>query len=234
MLLQEVRFGRVLQQMEERAGRAHRVNGDLAIAGKLTKDHITGRRVGAGHPVTYPDGIRPDVLVSDTATIQSGAYVIRTELGSVAYKRTHTDQYVYIPFRSGRTHNACVMCIEQLVLVKRVGMGWRNDEARIAVGTLWDHLSVRHGAGLESTFNDDPKQGACVIPRAMLLTPQRKEKGYKHAVFIRQIQCPCVYIPDSKGGDVFMTISKMGYRGRKDLLWGIDCGQPTEDVEIDR
>lgn len=174
------------------------------------------------------------VQYSDTATIHSGKFVVRTEKGSSACGRTHTDHFVYIPFRAGQRHNACVMQIDQLLLVKREGMQWRNDEARIAVGTLWDHLSIRRGIGLECGYNDDPAKGPCIVPRALLLTPSRRKKSYRTAVFIRQIYCPCVYIPDPDG-DTFVTISKMGYNGRKDLLYDIvwERTQKEQDDERD-
>lgn len=209
------------------------MQGDLQIGGKLTADHVTGTWDRDAGKRVYPQGSIPTVCVSDTATIQSGAFLIRTIDGSSAFQGTHTDHYVYIPFRAGSTHNACVMLVRQLILIKCRGMGWRNDEARIAVGTLWDHLAIRKGAGLEVDFNDDPSRGSCSVPRALLLPPKRKSMGYDHAVFIRQIHCPCVFIPDPDG-DMFVTVSKMGYHGRKDLLWKAICGQPEEQVERER
>lgn len=231
--MQETRLARVLRLMKDRSSRGHHVQGEMAIAGKLTAEHITGTWNAEAGERRYPGDIIPTVSVSDTATIQSGAFLIRTIEGSSAFNRTHTDHYVYIPFRSGSVHNACVMRVEQIILIKHNGMGWRNGEARIAVGMLWDHLAIRRGAGLEVEFNDDPSRGACSVPRALQLTPTRKAMGYQHAVFVRQIHCPCVYIPDPSG-DMFMTVSKMGYHGRKDLLWKAMCGQPVEQAEMER
>lgn len=231
--LQVSKFVKVLNEMNERATRSHQVQGELAIAGVLTGSHITGTWNKGTGQVVHKDGHVATVQYSDSATIQSGAFVIRTEKGSSAYQRTHTDHFVYVPFRAGRRHNACVMQIDQLLLVKRKGMQWRNDEARIAVGTMWDHLTVRRGIGLETEFNDDPALGPCTVPRALLLTPSRRKKGYKMAIFIRQIHCPCVFIPDDDG-DTFMTISKMGYHGRKDLLYNVCWGQSQQEANDTR
>lgn len=215
--------------MAAKAGRSHQVVGELELAGVLRERHVRGNFHVPTGCVVWDGGIQATVMCSDSATIQSGAFVIRTALGSSADGRTHTDQFVYVPFRSRTKHNACIMEIKHLMLVHRQGMGWPNDEARLAVGTLWDNLSIREGAGLETAFNDDPTRGACSIPRALFMSPTRRKKGYNHIVHIRQIACPCVYIPDREKGDYFITISKMGFTGRRDLLFEAACGQSQED-----
>lgn len=222
------RFAKCLTEMADRAGRAHRVEGELEIAGKLKAEHIKGTKNRQKGGIDHEDDQKAEVQCSDSATIHRGAFVVRTAVGTKAYGRTHSDQYVYVPFRAGGAHNACVMRISQLLLVKRAGMGWPNDEARFAVGKMWDHLAVRKGVGLETHFNDDPALGACTIPRALFLAPKRRRMGYRIAVFLRQIHCPCVYIPDP-AGDTFMTVGKMGYHGRMDLQWESGSWLPCDE-----
>ena len=219
----------VLEEMAAKASRSHRVEGDLALAGLLGEAELRGTfNLGIGR-YEPKGGISATVLCSESATIQWGAFNIRTVIGTSAKGRTKTDQYAYVPFMAGNRHNACVLEIKHIVLVRRADMGWPNGEARLAVGTLWDHLSIRRGAGLEDRFNDDPNAGACCVPRALWLSPRRRRLGYSHAVHLRQIHCPCVFIPDEVKGDYFITISKMGFNGRRDLLYEAACGQSHEE-----
>ena len=192
------------------ARRAHEVRGDMAIAGKLRRHHILGERVGA----VVEDSAH--VLCSDSASIRAGTCVVRTQRGADHYGRTKCDHYAYIPFRSGSRHNACVMEIHQILLVRKQGMGWDHDEARIAVGVLYDRLPIRAGAGLESTYNDDCSIGSCCVPRALFLSARRKKEGYKWAVFLSQIHCSRA-VHTAAQGTTFLTNSKMSFHGRKDL-----------------
>lgn len=217
-LVQITRFMTTLDAMERQvAGRFHRVEGELAIAGKLTSKHIMGTHESTTGATILENGDPTTVWCSDSASIRNGAWVVRTDTGSVSHGRQHSDQYAYIPFRSKGGMNHCVMKIKQFVLVQRTNMGWRGDEARLAVGTLFDHLAVRHGAGLETQYNDDPTSGACCVPRALHATSSKLAKGSDMAVFLRQVHCSCVYIPGKDGCATFMTLSKMGIHGRRDL-----------------
>jgi len=209
--LQVTRFVDTLDAMEARmARRAHEVRGSLAIAGKLLRHHILGERVGA-----LVQGAA-HVVCSDSATIRRGMFVVRSKRGSAKSGRTKSDHFAYVPFRSGSRPNACVLEIEQILVVRQSGLGWEGDEARLAVGVMYDRLVVRSGGGLESSFNDELTQGACVVPRALFLSARRKKQGYKWAVFLNQIYCPCC-VHHADQGDTFLTCSKMGFHGRKDL-----------------
>lgn len=219
MLLQVTRFAEVLDSMAAKVERqAHQVEGPLAIAGKLSRSHVKGTRNERLGVMEYLNGIKAQVFFSDTATIQSGAWVVRTVAGSQAYGRTHVDHFAYVPFMSGRAQNPCVMKIDQILLIKRADMGWPGEEARVAVGTIWDHLTVAKGAGLETRYNDDPAKFACSVPRGLWCSKDRRGRGYPWAVHLRQIHCPVAYIPGDSG-DMFVTLSKMGFNGRKDLFY---------------
>ena len=209
--MQVTQLAIALDNMEARAARrAHRVRGSLAIEGKLLRRHILGERVGQ-----EVQGAA-EVLCSDSASIRRGTCVVRTKGGSGASGRTKCDHFAYIPFSSGRAHNACVLKIEQIVLVHKQGMGWADDEARLAVGILYDRLPARSGAGLESSYNDELADGACVVPRALFLSARRKKEGYRYAVHLCQINCSCSVL-STVHGDTFLTSSKMSFHGRKDL-----------------
>lgn len=204
-------FANALDTMEARArNRAHQVEGELSLAGRLLRKHVLGEAVGVDIVGAA------DVFCSDTASIQRGASVIRTHTGSMAEGRTRCDHFAYIPFMTGRTQNPCVMNVDQILLVRRSGMGWHDDEARIAVGTLYERLPVHRGAGLQSSYNDDPLQGACVVPSALFLSARDKKRGYTWAVHLSQVHCSCSCIYGVTG-DTFLTSHKMGFHGRKDL-----------------
>lgn len=196
--------------------RSHKVMGEKAIAGVLRRADVAGHRgafgvVGAA-----------DVFHSDTASIGEGAAVVRTVAGSSAYGRTRCDHYAYVPFAAASRHNPCVLVVEQLLLVRKRGMGWPQDEARLAVGILYDHLTIRSGAGLEDHWNDDSSRGPHCAPRVLFLPSKKKKKGgYRWAVFLNQIYCTCSIVPGITG-DVFLTTSKMGFHGRKDLKFDDD------------
>lgn len=223
-------FVRVLDEMTAKAKRkAHAVRGPLAIAGSLTRKEIFGEfELGSGS-YTNEDGETAEVSCSDSATIQSGAWVVRTVVGTKSHGRQKTDHYAYVPFRSARSMNHCVMRIDQILLVRRKNMGWRNNEARLAVGMLWDHLAVRSGTGLETSYNDDPTKGACCVPRALFLNERMKGKGTKTAIFLRQIHCPCVFVPGPPG-HTFIRLSKMKFHGRRDLMM---CGSDAYEGDSD-
>ena len=187
------------------------IEGELAIARVLTEDRITGVR----HLGRMVDTAQ--VMYSDTASIQNGGALVRTIAGSSCFGRTKTDSFVYVPFMKGARQNPCVMHVKQILLVRRPGMGWHNDEARLAVGKLYEQLKVGDGAGLETEYNDDPTQGACSVPRVLECTHTGFQQGYEWAVFLRQIHCPLVYLP---GTDYhrWVTFTKMGYHGYTDPL----------------
>lgn len=226
------KFVEALDNMND-ARQAHRVSGELAIAGVLTRTKMKGTFDGTTGETVYDNNEKPEVFSSDTATIQSGAWVVRTEAGCLSHKRQKTDKYVYIPFRAARGISHCVMKIDQLLLVRLKGMSWRGEEARIAVGTLWDRLAIREGAGLEVTYNDDPTRGACCVPRVLYLSAAKKAKGRRIAVYLRQVHCPCAFYPGPPG-ETFITVSKMGFHGRRDLLvTGSDVRDGDSDDEDD-
>lgn len=107
------------------------MEGTLALAGVLTRAKLESYRttVAAGPPVVYS---------AEEATIKYGAYKVYTVRGAASRGSSHADQYVYVPFMSRRGHNPqrCIMKIRHLFLIRLTGMGWPDDEARIAVGTL--------------------------------------------------------------------------------------------------
>jgi len=154
---------------------------------------------------------------SDTATIQSGRAIVRTETGSTSHARTKTDFFVYVPFMKKNGQNPCVMHVTQLLLVKKAGMGWLDDEARIAVGTLYDDLRVGTGAGLETEYNDDPTAGACTVPRVLWGKVANMAKGYKWAIHLRQVNCPVVHL-HGPTWQAFITTHKMGFHGDTRML----------------
>lgn len=214
MHLQVSSFVKVLSSMHSKVQRrAQQVQGPLAIAGVLTRKKVMGKR----DAVTRKMRKAATVFHSDTASIRHGAFNLRTVRGSHAHGRTHTDHFVYVPFQGSRgKHNPCVMKVEQIVLVKQKKMGWPQDEARLVVGTIYDHLTVREGMGMEKDYHDDPKTGACCVPRFLYAAQSKLASGYPWAVHLHQVNCPVAYLPGSKG-DHFVTISKMGFHSRTDL-----------------
>lgn len=214
--MQLSKFLDTLDSMEAKMNRrAHGVMGDLAIAGVLKREDVVGHRTAAG--ITGD----AQVYYSDSASIGNGATVVRTVAGSSAYGRTRCDQYAYVPFAAAKRHNACVLVVDQIVLVHKDGMGWHRNQARLAVGVLYDHLTVRSGAGVEDTWNDDMSVGPHSAPRVLFLSAKKKKSGYRWAVFLSQVHCTCSIIP-GPSGDVFITSSKMGFHGRKDLCFDED------------
>lgn len=198
--------------MAERARRhVLREEGPTALAGVLTPAHIRGtRRLGKVEDAA-------EVLSSDSATVQNGRATVRTVAGSHSHCRTKTDHFVYIPYMKRGRQNPCVMKVDQLLLVKRPGMGWKDDEARIAVGTLYDKLSIGSGCGLEEDFNDEPAMGACTVPRVLHAKAAQLEQGYPWAVHLRQVHGPVVYLPGTTWS-AFVTFSKMGFHGRSEVM----------------
>lgn len=210
--VQVSRFCKVLKLMAQRIGRqVLKDRGPLALAGVLNPDHIRGiRQLGIMEGAAT-------VFSSDSATIQNGAVIVRTAAGSRSHARTKTDHFVYIPFMKRGKQWPCVMRIDQILLVNRPGMGWRDDEARIAVGTLFDKLSIGAGGGLEVDFNDDPTITACKVPRLLHATAAQLKQGYPWAVHLRQVYGPVVYLPGTTWS-AFITFGKIGYHGSKDTL----------------
>lgn len=203
-------FADVLDQMCAKcARRQHSVEGALALAGVLLSSHVSGERRGRGGLLER----QASVWHAPCASIGNGAAVIRTQAACQTYGRTNCDFYAYVPFMRGGRQDPCVLRVEHLLLVKCPNMGWPEDEARLAVGTLYDRLAIRRGAGLETAYNDDPDRGACVVPRVLHATKSRIDSGYMWVVHIRQINCPVVYLPTST--DCFwVTFHKMGYHGK--------------------
>lgn len=209
--MQVSKLCKVLNSMADRGGRQGlRVEGDLEIARVLTAEKIRGvSRQGRVEGAAQ-------VFHSDTATIQSGGALVRTVRGSHSHGRTKTDHYVYVPFMKRTSQNPCIMRIDQLLLVKRADMGWPDDEARLAVGMLYDKISIGTGGGNEVHFNEDPGQGATVVPRILYAKEAQLAQGYPWAVHLRQVHCPVVYLP-GPSWSAWVTISKMGYHGRTDM-----------------
>lgn len=189
----------------------HKVQSEFAIAGLLTAGHIRGRNI-AGTVCGAAT-----VFCCDTAQLKWGTYIVRTDKGCAQFGRVHSDQYVYVPFYSRSRHNPCVLKIKQLLLVRQSGFGWPDDECRLAVGVLYDNLVVRAGVGLETTYNDEPSQGSCQVPRILFASKYRLERGYAWAVHLRQIKCPVAHIPGDSGS-TFITTNKVGYHGDRDTV----------------
>lgn len=198
----------VVEARSRRTG-AHRVQGVMALAGVLTRATLEDSRAACATDAP------PLVYSSEEATIKYGAFRVYTDRGARSRGSAHADQYVYVPFMSRRGHNPCIMKIVHLFLIRLPGMGWPDDEARIAIGTLFDRLAVREGVGLEGTYNDDPAAGACVVPRMLFASRARMLAGYTYAIFLNQINCPVAHLRGSTGS-TFITITKMGYHGRLD------------------
>lgn len=195
-----------MEARHKRAG-AHQVQGRLALAGFLTRFKLDMARAAVG------PACRPVAYSGEEATIKYGAYKVYTVRGSRTHGSPHADQYVYVPFMSRRGHNPCVMKIKHMFVIHMPGVGWPADEARIAVGTLYDRLAVREGVGLEASYNDDPAAGACVVPRMIYASDARIRAGYTWGVYLSQIHCPVSHLRGSTGS-TFITVSKMGYHGR--------------------
>lgn len=210
--VQWTRLGVDLDRMMVRQRRMKtNIAGDLAIAGRLTSETLLGTGGAVANAAV--------VHSSTAATIQFGAHVVHTKAGAESKGRTKDDHFVYVPFfkRSGKPE-ACVMRIKQILLIRKVGMGWVNDEARIAIGRLIPNLQVRSGPGLEDTFNDDPVEKATCVPRLLYASEACLNAGYTWAVLLRQIHCPVCYFKQM-GGITFITVSKMGYHGKRDVHW---------------
>lgn len=188
--------------------------GALRIAGVVTRTHITGKLVNGQRRG------RADVWSADTASIQNGAALIRTAAGCRAHGRTNTDCFVFIPFMCRGRMKPTVMHVKQLLLVKKAGLGWPNDEARIAVGTLYEDLTIAKGVGLETDFNENRHERACCMPRVLKASRAQMTSGYTWAVHVRQIRCPVIHVPgnaprsmNEDGWDALVTYSKMGFHG---------------------
>lgn len=189
---------------------SHVTEGGEALAGVLTRELLEGP----------PDGTdrgrnRAVVYTSEEATIQYGCFTVYTDKAALKRGSSLADQYVYVPFVNGTGHNACVMKVKHVYLIRLAGMGWPDDEARIAVGKMYDQLSVRTGLGMEDHFSDDLDAGPRVFPRMIYAPRSRMKAGYPWAVFLRQIRCPVAHLPGTEGA-TFVTLSKMGYHGRLD------------------
>lgn len=216
LCVQLSKFLDTLEEMESKmARRAHVVQGPYALAGVLRREGVAGQRTLTG--VTGA----AEVFWADSASIGQGATVVRTVRGTTARGRTRCDQYAYVPFSSATRHNPCILVVDQLLLVRKSGMGWPGDEARLAVGTLYDHLTIRSGAGLEDEWNDDSTVGPHSTPRVLFLSAKKKRRGYRWAVHLSQVHCTCSFV-QGVSGDVFLTSSKMGFHGRKDLCLNED------------
>jgi hypothetical protein len=201
-------FADTLDSMAARTRRRlHGVVGGLAIAGRLLGHHVRGQRQADGY-MEYS----AEVLQAPCASIRGGAALVRTEAASAACGRTRGDFYAYVPYMRGARQDACVMRIQHLLLVRCKVTGWPNDEARLAVGTLYDRLTIRAGAGLETKYNDDPAHGACCVPRLLHASQAKLAAGYPWVVHVRQIHCPVVTLSLDTGMS-WVTIYKMGYHG---------------------
>lgn len=219
--LQVTAFCEVLTYMESQNSRhSLRIEGDLAIAKKLKKDDIQGYLYGKGY-----EGCAK-VQSSDTASIQSGAALVRTVQGSNSHGRTKTDHFIYIPFmkrsRGCEVQQPCIMKVKQILLIEKAGMGWPDNKARLAVGTMYDKLNIAkldadHVAGLETDFNEDATKRAVCVPRVLWAKTEQLLEGYPWAVHLRQVHCPVVHLPGTSW-EAFVTFNKIGYHGCTDLL----------------
>ena len=214
-----------LTAMQDRVhGGAHEAEGELALAGHLLPHHIRGEDT--------PDGwSEADVQYASAASIRRGAHVVRTAKATEAQRREHFDHYVYVPYmggRSGNTPNACVMKVKQIVRIRQAGLGWPDDEAKLAVGIMYDHLPCRHGAGLETRYQDNPQRGATSVPRCMFASDAKLENGYRWAIHLRAIHCTTSHNVEewdagtagsdrAHSGLSFWTCSKMGFHGNTEL-----------------
>ena len=214
-----------LKSMQDRVdGGAHEAEGELALAGLLLPQHIRGD----GKPGGIPEA---KVHYASAASIQRGAFVVRTEAATEAERREHFDQYVYVPYlggRSGNTPNSCVLHVEQIVQIQQTGLGWPDDQAKIAVGTMYEHLPCRGGAGLETRYQDDPRRGATCVPRCMVASDAKLESGYRWAVHLRAVHCTVTHNLEyweagtagsdrAHSGISFWTSSKWGFHGKTEL-----------------
>lgn len=197
-------------RIKQRASRIS-IQGEFAVAGRLTAELMTGGLQGLGP--------RGRIYVSDSATIKFGAYVINTAKAASARGRVRDDHFVYIPFfKASGKPEACVMEIHTLLRVHQPGMGWPDDEARLAVGKLYTNLQVRKGLGLETAYNDNPARGAYCYPRLLYANQACRENAYTWVVHLRQILCPVCFYAQS-AGTTFVTTSKIGFHGRRDFHW---------------
>ena len=206
-VLQVGTFARTLEAMHHSQERGrHRVDDASAIAGRLREQHVlTQHRQGVAQCAATTHA-------ADTASIGHGAALVRTIAGSRAYGRKQCEHFAFVPFvRANGSLNACVLEIEQLLLVRCPGMGWPDDTARLATGTLYDAAEVVDGPGHCTVYNDDPRLGACTVP-TMLRVPS-SSKGYKWAVHLRQVDCPLVCLERQSGARAFFTFHKMGFGG---------------------
>lgn len=196
--------------------RGHDIEEGFAIAGVITPEVLQGvMESGQAKDAA-------DVFFSEDATIQAGAHVVRTKKGTMSHGRTRDNHFVYVPFWKARgEQDPCIMAVKQLVLIRKTGMGWPNDEARLVVGTMYDNLAVRSGVGLEDSYNDDYAKKATCVPRVIYASDARIRAGYPWAVYLSQVHCPVCHFSQSKKrkGMSFITVSKMGYHGRQDALY---------------
>lgn len=200
-------FADTLDAMMDREGRGqHAVHGALALSGKLRGEHVRTQRVDGDVQATAT------VLTADSASIGGGAAVVRTLAASAAHRRTKCDHYAYVPFQRANRHDPCVLEIKQLLLVRCPGLGWRRDTARIAAGTLY-HATILAGPGLEQSYNDDPRQGACRVPTILRVSGSALENGYPWAVHVHQINSPVIALPGSGNAKDFVTFAKLGFHG---------------------
>lgn len=210
--LASMQMSEILQYLQSMQRRQENMQldiaGDLALAGRLTAASLAGSKDGLQAPAV--------VYISEAATISGGAHVIRTWVGTQSHGRTRDEHYVYVPYlkQNGRPE-ACVMAVSFLLLIRKEGMGWPNDEARIALGELYTDLQVRVGAGLETTYNDDPAEGSVCVPRVLFANPKKLNSRYPWAVHLRQINCPLCHFSQTIGKS-WITVSKMGFHGKRD------------------
>lgn len=123
-MLQITRFMDALDDMELQLDRrVHRVHGELATARKLLRKHVMGTHCLKTGQTILEDVVPTTVWCSDSATIQSSAWVVRMAAGTETHAREHTDYYAYVPFRSSTGMNHCVLEIKQILLVQRASMG---------------------------------------------------------------------------------------------------------------
>lgn len=201
--MQVCKLAQVLRSMEQGVrNRQHQIRDDTALVGRLRSEDVESHTNDLGQAC-----FTANVKSVKAASIDGGKAVVRTVTGNNTAGRTTVEYWALLPYkRRDGDLNPCVLKIKQLLLVSRPGLGWSGDLARVVTGELFEANVVR-GAGLVSTYNDEPERGACHVPT--LLHVPGSAKSYPWAAHVHQIGCPLVRAE----GSMFVTFQKMGFHG---------------------